>query len=81
MGMSLGIGLWSPITLTLKPRVGITLIAASRDSLNPSVVSLGGFFFFDNYQEDYWDYKNTLLATSVGPLKTERQLRFFGNPF
>lgn len=46
MGMSLRIGMWSPISLTLKPRVGITLIAASRDSLNPSVVSLGGFFFF-----------------------------------
>lgn len=46
MGMSLRIGMWSPISLTLKPRVGITLIAASRDSLNPSVVSLGGFFFW-----------------------------------
>lgn len=55
MGMSLRIGMWSPISLTLKPRVGITLIAASRDSLNPSVVSLGGFFFF------FWQLSGRLL--------------------
>lgn len=43
MGMSLRIGMWSPVSLTLKPRVGITLIAASRDSLNPQL-SRWGFF-------------------------------------
>lgn len=39
-------GLGSPISLTLKPRVEITLIAASHDSLNPS--RLAGFFFFSS---------------------------------
>ncbi len=70
MGMSLRIGMWSPISLTLEPRVGITLIAASHDSLNPQL-SLWVFFFFDNYQADYkryWDYK-ILSSTSIGPLK------------
>lgn len=37
MGMSLRIGMRSPISLTLKPRVGITLIAASHDSLKPQL--------------------------------------------
>lgn len=32
MGMSLGIGMWSPSSLTLKPREGITLITVSCDS-------------------------------------------------
>lgn len=43
MGMSLRIWTWSAISLTLKPRVEITLIAASRDSLNPPSC-LSGFF-------------------------------------
>lgn len=37
VGMSLRIGMRSPVSLTLKPRVGITLIAASHDSLNPQL--------------------------------------------
>lgn len=82
MGMSLRIGMWSPSSLTLKPTVRITLIAASRDSLNPQL-SLWGFFFSspfsDNYQADckcYWDYK-TLCHHINWPTKTEMWFWFF----
>ncbi len=58
MGMSVRIGLWSPISLTLTPRVGITLIAASRDSLNPQL-SLWGFSSLTTIRQTV--SQNTLL--------------------
>lgn len=46
-----GFGMWSPNSLTLKPRLGITLIAASCDSLNPQLSPHFSFFaFLGKYQ-------------------------------
>lgn len=64
MGMSLRIGMWSPISLTLKPRIGITLIAASRDFLNPQL-SLWSFSSLTTIRV----IKITIYSTSIGPLK------------
>lgn len=74
MGMSLRIGMWSPSSLTLKPTVRITLIAASRDSLNPQL-SLWGVFFLPPFLTTIRQTANAIeitkhsATTSIGPLK------------
>lgn len=69
MGMSLRIGMQSPISLTLKPRVGITLIASSHDSLN-TLLSLSGFFSSLTTISQNAKYSTKCSpSTSIGPLK------------
>lgn len=66
MGMSLRIVMQSPISLTLKPRVGITLIAASHDSLN-TLLSLSVFPSLTTISETARVQKCRASA-SIGPL-------------
>ena len=71
MGMSLRIWTRSAISLTLKPRVEITLIAASRDSLNPPQLSLWVFPSLTTIGQTAGVLKITEFSasTSVGPQK------------
>lgn len=64
MGMSLRIGMRSPISLTLKPRVRITLIAASHDSLKPPVVCLG-FYCLTTIRQTTRVIRNTKYSSSA----------------